>query len=294
MLARSKAGRMHVQRTLAAFATAFVMSAAPVAAADAIATGNGGNAALAKNWGAYETFGGRSFRWVDNNAEIIVRGTGLVHVSLICEGGPSLGALVFPLRVLDASGRQVDHADCAGKDRPVSLLLPARGETHYVLHVDGGGHPVAHDKRILNFRVFALDAGGTTPGSDILSATNGLRLGSGWFPVEHYKGQTFRWVDGTQAQFFVAADRDLIARLRILTEPGPSVGSASLPVEIRDSRGKVVFSTSVRGVQALTFAVHLHAGDNLFVLQLGKSKNLAVPGDRRKLNLRAFSLAALR
>jgi len=264
-------------------------------AADAVPSGNGGNVALGRNWGAYETFGGAAFRWVANDAEISVRGNGLARVRIECEGGPSLGALAFPLRVLDPSGRQVDHIDCAGKGRPATLLLPVRGEARYVLHVDGGGRAVAHLARVLNFRVFALDGGGTAASAvDILSRQNGIRLGEHWDAVERFKGQTFRWIDGNDAQFFVTANADMTARLRILTEIGPSVGANALGTTVRDEAGKTVFAGVVRNVQALTFPVHLHAGENLFTLHIGATKNVPVPGDRRKLNLRVFSIAALR
>ena len=94
---------MRLQRWLPAFAAAFALSAKSAGAADAIAQGNGGNVALGKNWGAYETFGGSAFRWVGNDAEIIVHGNGLAHVTIACEGGPSLGLTSFPLRVLDGA-----------------------------------------------------------------------------------------------------------------------------------------------------------------------------------------------
>jgi hypothetical protein len=291
---RSKALSMHARRLLAMFAMTFVLHGGPAGAADAVPGGNGGNVALGKNWGPYETFGGSSFRWVANDAEIVVRGNGLAHVTIACEGGPSLGAAAFPLRVLDPSGRQVDHVQCAGKDHPVSLLLPARGETRYVLHVDGGGHVVAHETRVLDFRVFALDAGGTAAGGDVVNPQNGVRLGGGWYPIERDKGQIFRWIDGADAQFFVAADRELSTRLRILAAPGPSAGAAPPLAVVRDGMGKPVFATSVRGVQALIFTVRLHAGENLFTLHIGPTKNLRVPHDPRALNLRVFSIAALR
>ena len=291
---RSKALPMRVRRLLAMFAMTFALYGAPAGAADAVPTGNGGNVVLGKNWGPYETFGGSSFRWIANDAEIVVRGDGLAHVTIACEGGPSLGAAAFPLRVLDPAGRQVDHIQCAGKDHPAALLLPVRGETRFVLHVDGGGHAVAHETRILDFRVFALDGGGAVAGSDVVNAQNGVRLGGGWYPIERDKGQTFRWVHGDDAQFFVTANHDLDTRLRILAAPGPSAGTVPCPVVVRDGTGKPVFTTSVRGVQALVFAVRLHAGENLFTLHVGPTKNLRVPRDSRMLNLRVFSIAALR
>jgi hypothetical protein len=287
---------MLTRRSLVLVAMLFALSAVPARAADAVAGGNGGNVSLGKNWGPYETFGGASFRWIANDAEITVRGNGLAHVAIACEGGPSLGAGAFPLRVLDADGRQVDHAQCTGNGHPAELLLPVSGSARYVLHVDGGGRGVPGDKRTLNFRVFSLDAGGNAPGGglDIASAANGVRLGEHWDPLEHYGDQTFRWISGNDAQVFVHAKTDLATRMRVLVAVGPSVGAASTGVEVRDASGKVVDAATVRGVQALIFPVGLRAGDNAFTLHVTTTKNVHVPHDPRLLNLRVFSIAALR
>lgn len=258
-------------------------------AADAIAGGNGGNVQLGRNWFPYETYAGRAFRWVDNDAEITVRGNGLVRVSIACEGGPSLGALTFPLRALDASGRQVDHVVCAGPGKPMVLLVPVRGETHLTLHVDGGGKPVPHDARILNFRVFSLDAGGVARGDDIAVAP--VRLGDHWYPIERFRGQTFRWLNGNDAQFIVPSDRNRSAQVRLLVAPGPSIGAGQAAVTIRDGAGKTLSSTTVRGVQALLLPVTLQRGDNVYTIHVDHSKEARVPGDSRLLDLRAFSIA---
>jgi hypothetical protein len=139
-----------------------------------------------------------------------------------------------------------------------------------------------------------MDGGGTTGGADIVSAQNGVRLGDHWGAVEHYSGQTFRWIDGNDAQIFVAATRDLDTRMRVLVEIGPSVGAPSTGVTIRDASGRSVASSTVRGVQALTFGVHLHAGENAYSVHIAGTKNVRVPHDPRLLNLRVFSVAALR
>jgi hypothetical protein len=131
-------------------------------------------------------------------------------------------------------------------------------------------------------------------GGDILSAQNGVRLGDGWYAIEHFKGQTFRWIDGSDAQFFVSADRNVNARLRILVAAGPSAGGAPVPVLVRDATGKTVFAAATSGVQALTFGTPLRAGENVFTIHVAHTKDLRVPGDRRALNLRVFSIAALR
>jgi hypothetical protein len=269
-----------------------------VTAADAIAGGNGGSLALGKNWGPYETFKGAAFRWVANDAEIIVRGgTGPVRVTIACEGGPSLGQPAFALRVLDTAKRQVDHAQCAGPNTPATLLLPpSGGEAHYVLHVDGGGRAVPNEKRVLNFRVFSIDAGGgaaAVAGNDIVNPRNGVRLGDHWYTIEHFKGQTFRWVDHNDAQIFVTSDRDMDTKLRLLVALGPSVGARESAVAVRDSQNHVLLRATVKNQQALLVPVHLKTGENEFIVGV-ETKNQAVPGEKRLLNLRVFSIAALR
>jgi hypothetical protein len=93
----------------------------------------------------------------------------------------------------------------------------------------------------------------------------------------------------------VTANHDLDTRVADLWRRR---GRAPVPYRarlvVRDGTGKPVFTTSVRGVQALVFAVRLHAGENLFTLHVGPTKNLRVPRDSRTLNLRVFSIAALR
>jgi hypothetical protein len=288
-------GPMRFLRSLA-LGACFAACALPAAASDAIPSGHTGTLALGANWGAYETYKGVSFRWVDNDAEIVLQGgSGEVPLAIACSGGPSLGQETFPLRVLDRDRRQVDHVMCMGRDHPGSLLLPvAGGETRYVLHVDGGGRPVPGEKRILNFQVFSLDD--TRPGAaggDVVDPRNGVQLTDHWFPIEHFKGQTFRWMDGNGGTIVVHDDRAQPATLRIVAEVGPSVGAKSTDLAVRDAGGKTVFRTTVSGRRVLLVPVHLNRGDTAFTLVVS-SRGLHVPGDRRILNLRVFSVAALR
>ena len=288
---------MRLLRTLAVCVVPLALPAAALGA-DAVASGNGGNVALGKNWGPYETFGGRSFRWVGNDAEIVVRDArGSAVVTIACEGGPSLGQPSFFLRALDASRRQVDHVKCAGAGNAVQFFLPANGaESRYVLHVDGGGRAAGSDKRILNFRVFSLDGGGNAPaGGDIVDARNGVRLGNGWYGPEHFSGQTFRWLNGSDGRFFVTSNRELETKLRLLVATGPSIGTRDTTVTVHDASGKSLGSTKIADPKNHTIevAVHLKPGENEFGISV-QTQNKPVPHDPRHLNLRVFSIAALR
>lgn len=286
---------MRIVHTLALVACLAPALCAPSGAAEALVTGNGGTLALGSNWGPYETYGGTSFRWVDNDAEFVLRGgSGVAHVWIGCEGGPSLAQRTFPLRVLDGSRRQVDHIVCDGKDRRAEMLLPLGGAgAQYVLHVDGGGKRVAGERRILNFRVFSLDDGrGVASGADVVDARTGVRLGAGWYPVESFKGQTFRWMDG-DGRIFVSADRAVRGSLRMLLEVGPSLGSRQAAVDVRDARGRTLLHTTLFGRGVVLVPVQLQPGENELVVHV-TSPNKPAPHERRILNLRLFNAVALR
>lgn len=269
---------------------------ARAAAADAIPTGSAGGLALGANWGPYETYKGVSFRWVADDAEIVLRGgSGEAQLAIACSGGPSLGQLTTALRVLDPGHRQVDHAECAGPDHPATLLLPLeRGQTRYLLHVDGGGHPVPGEKRILNVQIFSLaEVGPGSGGEDVVDPHNGVRVGAHWYPVEHFNGLTFRWMDGQGAQIVVAADHPLRTTLRLVLELGPSVGARSAPLTVLDASGATVFHTTLVGRQVVLVPVNLHPGANIYSLHI-PSRRRTVPHDPRILDLRMLSAAVLR
>jgi hypothetical protein len=286
---------MRIVRTLATVVCLLASSGAPSGAADAIAGGNGGILSLGSNWGPYETYRGASFRWVDNDAEIVLRsGSGEARVAIACEGGPSLGQRTFALRVLDGSRRQVDHVVCDGAGRRAEMLLPVdnRG-ARYVLHVDGGGKRVPGEARILNFRVFSIDDERGGSGADVVDGRSGVRLGAGWYPVEHDKGQTFRWMEN-DGRLFVSADGATHATLRMLLEVGPSVGARQASITVRDGGGHTLVQTTLAGRGVVTVPLQqLRPGENeLVIAAAGANKH--VPRDPRILNLRLFDAAVRR
>ena len=97
------------------------------------------------------------FRWIADEAEILLanaqqRGGVIV---LEVEPGPGLGSAIAVLQVLDSSGSLVAEWTVKGRTT-LELMLP-QGTQSFRLRAPGGGLPVVHDPRILNFRFFRCD-----------------------------------------------------------------------------------------------------------------------------------------
>lgn len=121
---------------------------------------------LASGWYDYETFEGKSFRWVNQDAEFIMPKSGGLSrkVRFDVEPGPGLDSKPFELQVFEQTGKQVAAGKVQQRTK-VDVVLPAvEGTTDltYKLRADRGGKPTPNDPRTLNFRVFAVEVGGTS------------------------------------------------------------------------------------------------------------------------------------
>jgi hypothetical protein len=275
------------------FAAGLVAAAATAPALDIASSG----VVLGPGWYGLETDRGRQFRWVDNDATFTVKAptARLVYLNIAAEGGPGVGSTSVAVRVLDTKGRQVDAVLITALQEQQLLILPvSAGGSTFRLHVDGGGKRAGKDSRRLNFRVFALTFPGTGPapvaappapsGPDI--ADNGVLIGNGWYPLEHFKGDTFRWVDN-DAQLVVEAPKDEHAQLWLSVESGPGMSQRPFQLFLRDAGGHAVGSARVKDLTNLYFTVDLRPGKNAFVLHAdggGKS----TPHDPRTLNFRVL------
>ena len=138
------------------------VSAGSVALSAARDIVRGSEIQLGTGWGVVETFRTETFRWVDNDAQILIASqkTGDFALSLVVAPGPGIGGDSFLLKALDGSGRQVGAVRVEGRST-VKLFVPVEGgkPSEYRLHVDGGGRQAKGDPRILNFRVFQISVG---------------------------------------------------------------------------------------------------------------------------------------
>lgn len=116
---------------------------------DAIMAGQG--------WYPIEYYNREIFRWVANDAELIIHTpTGRRRtLSLEIEPGPGVRSQPFTLHVLDEKGNMAATAQVKGRE-VVNVTLPiTQGQSTVIrLHIEGGDLPTPSDPRILNFRVF--------------------------------------------------------------------------------------------------------------------------------------------
>jgi hypothetical protein len=114
---------------------------------------------LGSGWADVEVFNGETFRWVDNDAQVLVSSDkpGDIALSVLGEPGPGVGG-PFLLKALDSSGRQVASVLLSRRET-VKLFVPvyAGKANEFRLHVDSGGTKIPNDPRVLNFRVFRVD-----------------------------------------------------------------------------------------------------------------------------------------
>ncbi len=239
---------------------------------------------LGKGWYLYETFGGQSFRWVNNNAQIFVKNprTNLKDVALELEAGPSLGVKNFKLQILE-NGKPVQTIAVAGHQRVVAVVPVRPGtSTTFALHVNGGGKHIS-DPRILNFRVFSV------ADADIVDPNSGVTLRGNWDVVERYAGSTFRWVDN-DAAFTVTANGSRQQKIHIVTLPGPGLGGHQPAISVRNASGATVATVHTDKKGNATFAVPVKPGSNTFTLHVSNGGQ-KTSSDPRILNFRVFLLA---
>jgi hypothetical protein len=111
-------------------------------------------------WHRAEQSGVDVFRWVANDAEIVVaRPSGeRRELELQLEPGPGVGLAAFDLHLVDEGGAPVGAVRVRGRET-VRVPLPIRPgvETQtFRLRVEGGSLPTPNDARILNFRLFSM------------------------------------------------------------------------------------------------------------------------------------------
>lgn len=139
------------------------VSAGSVAESTAHDIVRGSEIRLGSGWGVVETFRAETFRWVDNDAQILItpQKTGDFALSLAVEAGPGVGGKCV-LKALDSTGRQVAAVLIDARAAAILYLPVEAGKTNeFRLHVDGGGKKAQNDPRVLNFRVFEAKLGET-------------------------------------------------------------------------------------------------------------------------------------
>ena len=151
------------------------------------------NTALGNGWFPLEIFGAEKFRWVSNAAEVYAAAFRNVkhYLQIYLEPGPSLDFKPFELLVTE-NDETVARATIKGRQM-ISIELPATQPMlrKFVLRTEGSDKPAPGEIRVLNYRVFKLIF--VQAIVDILPPEMNARPGEGWYPLETFNGETFRW-----------------------------------------------------------------------------------------------------
>jgi hypothetical protein len=231
---------------------------------------------LGKNWGAKESYQGQTFRWVKNNPQILLSGLDQDYIVKIeLEPGPGIATL--PMKIRIASGATVTTQDVPGR---MTITVEPAGST-IVLTALNGGNTIAADPRVLNFRVFRVATEQHIADPVVLRP---IRFGKNWGVVEHYSGDTFRWIDN-DAEFSLPAGHR--RKVYVTAESGPGIGTPKFALDVLDASGKHVSTVSISSKQQV--AITLPDSSNTFRFHVANGgKHIA--SDARVLNFRVFRL----
>ena len=116
-----------------------------------------------------------------------------------------------------------------------------------------------------------------------------LDFGGGWYPLETYDGQTFRWANN-DATIVVHAPTTDRSRLQLDVEPGPGEGGRPGVLRLLDSSGRELGSVTLGGRQTTSFPLKTSARSETYVLHIDGG-GTQIPSDPRILDFRVFSAA---
>jgi hypothetical protein len=217
---------------------------------DIIPTTN--DVALGSGWGRLEIHRSESFRWVSNDAIIYIATLRRVdhQVQIQVEPGPGVGLKPFKLNVMEG-GKPLAKLDVKGR-QPASFVIPAGEPAVHALtlHTDDGGKSSPNDPRVLNFRVFKVVV--SRMSSDVLPSGSGYKLGTGWYPLETFNSESFRWVNNDAA---IEASASAKRELRLEVEPGPGVDMKPFMLHVLDQTGVPLATYDVRARQLVEIVV---------------------------------------
>jgi hypothetical protein len=121
--------------------------------ADVVAVASGCH--VGAGWYPIEVWNGTRFRWVDNDARIVVERSGPCALELDLEPGPGTAGRPLELTVTGRDGARLGAFRLRGRER-IAVPLPPEAERPFevILHGEGGGEATPGDARVLNFRAF--------------------------------------------------------------------------------------------------------------------------------------------
>ena len=260
-----------------------------------------GSVLLGRNWEPTAGKGPGLFRWVNNDAEVIVPASNGAPSVLTCDiaRGPCYGKGPLVLHLLDEAYREVATATLAG--RQVTFPLPRTSERAvYRLACDSAGIKLPKDPRLLNLQVFGVrvESVDATRHTELLAEQaagrgrevhdGSVAFGRNWYPIAGPASDDFRWVD-TRAEVRIPRHDAGRTTLAVDLEPGPSCGPLPMRLYLTDADDQEIASVSLKQRETVLLTLPESHRGGLYRLCVD-GKQLPVPNDPRFLNFRVFAI----
>ena len=252
------------------------------------------------------------FRWIsdDRNGTVLIdlhgRSESSRYIYLCGESGLSVGFRTVEVSVFDADQKlagvipigayNCHWLDISNYRAPFSLTHHEQGQIvsaidnrkfiYQIMHI---GFSKTDTPEALPFKF--------TAAKDIVSLKNisvtagggvAILLGNGWYPIEEYGGESFRWVN-TNAEIFISGSSSK-GSLVIDAASGPSAGKETLQLSAVDAQGQIVGSCQLRERMKCSIPLTLDYTGKLRLLLRSDGEGHALSSDPRLLNFRVFNL----
>jgi hypothetical protein len=204
-------------------------------------------------------------------------------VQVQLEPGPGVGLRPFTLKAVE-DGKPLADVPVKGRQQ-ISFTIPAGDpKVHAItLNTSEGGKPAPNDPRVLNFRIFKI-AVAPLPG-DVIPPNSGFRLGTGWYPLESFGGETFRWVNNDA---MIEVTGTPAGALDLEVEPGPGVELKPFTLVVFDGAGAQLETISVKSRQRVTIALSPGTRTPLAIRLHVEGGGKTTSQDARVMNFRVF------
>lgn len=258
---------------------------------------------LGLDWYPYEIYRGESFRWVGKDtSEIILNSINKRNHSLLLNLEPGPGCGTEPLKLEILYRNKILQSGIISGRKNFEIQIPKEMYNNYPSQkifkiVSNGNLKVPSDPRVLSYRVFNISLAkvGSKKG-DIINENylNQIEIGKGWYSIEKYKGESFRWV-GKDTSEIILYDVDKKHQSLLLgLEPGPGCGNEPLKLLIL-YKNKIIQKGIISGRKNLEIQLPKEASTDFqseMVLKLlTENGNYEIASDPRILNYRVFDVS---
>ena len=252
--------------------------------------------ALGTGWYEPETLRGKTFRWVNNDAELSITApsTQLIPLTLELEPGPGVDNKPFDLQLLSAAGKLIAKASITAREQIKFRLPTPPGNTEtFKLHVEGGGKPTAGETRILNFRVFNASMGSPggpdiVPPRAVLPEAANLEVGENWYAPENRDGQLYRWVNNDAELLVRMPQKGKPPVLVLELESGPGLDQKPFVIQARNAAGAVIAQANAKESGFVNLPLPFVPGQTEAIQLHVDGGGRQIPNERRILNFRIF------